>query len=367
MTQFDFWLERLARRVRWGEFLHRVANWLAVYLLAAGTIVLMGKLAVPRQSWPGPLEAADQQAVAWLLGLVVLGGALPVGVTWWLSQRSRMTRVDLVAWLDRRLDAGGLLMTLSETPDSSWNERLPVAEAAWKRCLPQVRPRRFTRQLLVPVVFLVIACAMPWRTALPGTVLRDTVGQRETGELVRLLEELKEAGILEEEEQEQLDEAIEQLAADTRREPLTHEKWETVDTLRERMQMKLDSANLSVQKALESIKALEELEFDKSGAPLDEKHAEQLRQDIEEALKKITQGKSPGDLPESLKELARRLKRQQEGQKSGGREGQSRQFQLPRDAAQRQQALQELQEFLQQESQRLQELRQQAQRNPGGT
>ena len=73
MTQFDFWLERLARRVRWGEFLHRVANWLAVYLLAAGTIVLVGKLVVPRQSWPGPLEAADQQAVAWLLALVVLG------------------------------------------------------------------------------------------------------------------------------------------------------------------------------------------------------------------------------------------------------------------------------------------------------
>ena len=258
-------------------------------------------------------------------------------------------------------------MTLSETPDSSWSERLPVAEAAWKQCLPQVRPRRFTRQLLVPVVFLVVACAVPWRTVVPGTVLRDTVGQRETEELVKLLEELKEVGVLEEEEQEQLEEAIEQLAADTRREPLTHEKWETVDTLRERMQMRLDSASLSVQKALESIQAIEEMEFDENGVPLDDKHAEQLRQDIEEALKKLTQGKSLGDLPQSLKELAQRLKRQQEGQKSGGTEGQGRQFQLPRDAAQRQQALQELQEFLEQESQRLQELRQLAQRKPGGT
>ena len=42
MSQFDQWIDRLARRVRLGEFLHRAANWLAVYLLAVGGLILAG-------------------------------------------------------------------------------------------------------------------------------------------------------------------------------------------------------------------------------------------------------------------------------------------------------------------------------------
>ncbi|MFP6768159.1 MAG: hypothetical protein VB859_08315 [Planctomycetaceae bacterium] len=367
MTQFDHWIERLARRVRWGEFLHRAANWLAVYLLLVGGLVLAGKLLVPRTDWPGLVGGEYRAAVAWLLLACVAGGVVPVAITWWRSRRSRMTRTDLVAWLDGRLEAGGLLMTLCETSDqpaadgTCWSASLPEAESAWRICLPRVRPRRFTRHLFVPVVFLVIACMIPWRVALSST-LRDTVGQRETEQLVELLEELKQAGVLEEQEQEQLEEEIQHLAEDTRRVPLTHEKWETVDTLRERMQMKLDSASLSVEKALEAIESLKVAEFDEKGEPVDGEHGEQLREDIEEAVRKLTQGKSPGELPESLKNLAEKLQRQQQGA-----DGKQRSLDLPSDAGERQQALQDLQEFLQQESQQLEQLRQQAQRNPGGT
>jgi hypothetical protein len=95
-------------------------------------------------------------------------------------------------------------------------------------------------------------------------------------------------------------------------------------------------------------------------------------------------------LPPGLQELVRREQQQQSGksggktdtksgsqgeQKAGGTDKGHRkrssstvdQFGLPRDPAERQQALQELKEFLQQEARRLEKLQQQAQRNPGGT
>jgi len=409
MSQFDHWIERLARRVRWGEFLHRAANWLAVYLMVAGGVVLAAKLLVPRETWPGPLAGEYAVAVGWLLVICGLGAAVPLVISWRRSARSRLSRTDLVAWLDCRLGAGGLLMTLSETPDSSdvtetadasgrWSAELPGHEAAWRNSMPTVRPTRFTRYLVVPVLFAMIACVVPWRTAYSSSTLRDTVGQRETQQLVQLLEELKQAGVLAEKEQEKLDEEIRKLAEDTQRSPLTHEKWETVDSLREQMQMRLDSTARSLDKALAAVESLEAAEFDAKGelTNLDAQYSEQLLEDIRDALK----NKSLDDLPPSLQELARRYQRQQsgrqgqgkqgkgqkgeagEGNKSGGKQGEKGQggkkpgkqssagtgrFGLPSDPAARQQALQDLREFLQQESLQLEQLQQQAQRNPGGT
>ena len=423
MSQFDQWIDRLARRVRIGEFLHRAANWLAVYLLAVGGLILAGKLLVPRELWPGPLGGDYRSAVSWLLVLCGLGAAMLLAITWWKSERSRLSRTDLVAWLDRRLEAGGLLMALSETATatddqpSRWATALPAHQEAWRKSMPPVRPRRFTRYLAVPVLFTIVACVVPWRAAFSSSTLQNTVGQRETQELVELLEELREAGVLEEQEQEKLDEEIHKLAEDTKRSPLTHEKWETVDSLRERMQMRLDSSARSLDKALSAIDSLEAAEFDQNGelTNLDQEYSEQLLEDIRDALKNT----SMDELPPSLQDLARRYQRQQAGQegekqkgekqkgekqkgedgkerkgqgkqagdksgrqgkanRSGGKTGaakrsksssggKSRRFGLPRDPAERQQALQDLKEFLQQESQQLQQIQQQAQRNPGGT
>jgi len=410
MSQFDQWIDRLARRVRLGEFLHRAANWLAVYLLAVGGLILAGKLLVPREIWPGPLGGGYRPAVSWLLALCGLGSAVLLAISWWKSERSRLSRSDLVAWLDRRLGVGGLLMTLSETATAaddqaaSWATALPEHQEVWRKSMPPVRPRRFTSYVAVPVVFAIVACVVPWRMAFSSSTLQNTVGQRETQELVQLLEELKEAGVLEQQEQEKLDEEIRKLAEDTSRSPLTHEKWETVDSLRERMQMRLDSSARSLDKALLAITSLESAEFDSNGelTDLDPEYSEQLLEDIRDALKNT----SIDELPPSLQDLARRYSRQQAGQKDEGQKGEgqkgegqkgedgketkgqekqandksgrrgkknksaggtNRRFGLPRDPAQRQQALQDLKEFLQQESQQLQELRQQAQRNPGGT
>jgi len=427
MSQFDRWIERLAWRVRWGEFLHRAANWLAIYLMVAGGVVLAAKLLVPRETWPGPLSGEYAAAVGWLLVICGLGAAVPLLVSWRRSAQSRLSRTDLVAWLDRRLGAGGLLMTLSETPDvtdstdvtetadasARWSAKLPGQDAAWQMSMPLLRPTRFTRYLAVPVLFAMIACVVPWRTAYSSSTLRDTVGQRETQQLVQLLEELKQAGVLDEKEQEKLDEEIRKLADDTRRSPLTHEKWETVDSLREQMQMRLDSTARSLDKALAAVESLESAEFDAKGelSKLDQQYSEQQLEDIRDALK----NKSLDELPPSLQDLVRRYQRQQsgkgrqgqgkqgkgekgevgkgnksggkkdgtgQGKKGGGKKGETGQgqqgqgkrsssgagrFGLPSDPAERQQALQDLKEFLEQESRQLEQLQQQAQRNPGGT
>ena len=50
MSQFDRWIDRLALRVRWGEFLHRAAKGLPIYLVVAGTVILACKLLVPREA-----------------------------------------------------------------------------------------------------------------------------------------------------------------------------------------------------------------------------------------------------------------------------------------------------------------------------
>ena len=248
---------------------------------------------VPREIWPGPLGGGYRPAVSWLLVLCGLGSAVLLAISWWKSERSRLTRTDLVAWLDRRLGVGGLLMTLSETATSaddqaaSWATALPEHQEVWRKSMPPVRPRRFTSHVAVPVVFAIVACVVPWRMAFSSSTLQNTVGQRETQELVQLLEELKEAGVLEQQEQEKLDEEIQKLAEDTSRAPLTHEKWETVDSLRERMQMRLDSSARSLDKALSAVTSLESAEFDSNGelTDLDPEYSEQLLEDIRDALK----------------------------------------------------------------------------------
>ena len=53
----------------------------------------------------------------------------------------------------------------------------------------------------------------------------------------------------------------------------------------------------AIEKALEAIESLKVAEFDEQGEPVDGEHAEQLREDIEEAVRKLTQGKSPANCP----------------------------------------------------------------------
>lgn len=327
----DRWIDRYRRRLEFGRLLGRTADCLSGCLLVFGSLVLVVKLLLPAL-WPG---------VLWT-GLA----AVPVvGFLWLLTRREAYSRSESVALLDRKLDAGGLLMTLAETPDDRWAEQLSAGNRVWRDSLPKVRPVRLLKLLALPVLFAVGACFVPLRDARTQSVLHKTVGQQAAEELQTTLSLLEEAEVLADEEEQQLREEIDKLAEETEQTPLTHEKWETVDALRDRLRMRLDSAELSVAKARQAANALSEA--GRNGERLSEDRVAQLERDALQALEQLGRRKSSSPLPDDLRSDLQRLS--QDGE-----------FRMPRDSVERQKLLAELNEYLEQESHRLAELRQQS-------
>lgn len=337
MNAFEHWIDRCSSRLAMGRLLESLAGLLAVFLFVFGTAVLVVKLAAP-EWWP---------QVLWL-GL----GVAPVAVwAWRASRRRAFTRRETVALLDQRVGAGGLLMTLSESPDLRWSDRLPRLEAQWSASLPKLRPVRFARLLALPAVFALAACFIPLRQAQPEPILKQTVSRTEARELEEILDSLEETSALDKEERDELREEIQKLQEETKDAPLTHEKWETVDALRQKMQTRVESAAATVTKALEAAMSLD---GGPEGQELDDERKERLEQDLLDALRKMAEngafdGATAANLPDALKQLIK-----QNATK------------LPLDETLREELLDELQEFLDQESAKLAECRGKCQ-NPGSS
>src|SRR6516225_1845586 len=107
----DRWIDRYAARIRLGEFLQRAAETGAAFFFAFGATVLVVKLLIP-QAWPSVLWGG--------LGLIPA-----FALAWCLAGRNHASRWQSVARLDTALSTGGLLMMLSELPDSEWEKALP--------------------------------------------------------------------------------------------------------------------------------------------------------------------------------------------------------------------------------------------------
>lgn len=330
MTSTERWVRKHSRRLAFGRFLEHFAEWFAGFLFAFGAIVLAVKLVAPNL-WP---------QVLWI-GLA----AVPVAfAAWALSRRNGFSRAESIAMIDRKLDAGGLLMTLCEKPDDGWTNRLP-SEAAWRQVLPKLRPVRIARFLILPLAFAAAACLIPPREARTELVRPNAVGQEAAEQLGESLKLLEEANILEEKDKEELREAIQTLAEETENTPLTHEKWETVDALREKLRMRADAASIVVSQGEAAAGALSDAE-ESDGEELSAERRERLEQDVLDALKKLsTGGKLPGESTELGKKLSKLA--------SSGK------FQLGKDEAERKKTLGELKEFLKKESQKLSECRSQ--------
>ncbi|MDA0281917.1 MAG: hypothetical protein O3B86_01065 [Planctomycetota bacterium] len=327
----ELWIARCWKRLRFGQFLTSAADWLAVYLFVLGSAVLLTKLAVP-QFWPN---------VLWLVA-----GAVPVAVAaWWVSGRELFSRTESVALLDNRLEAGGLLMTLCEAPDALWEERLPQLESLWRSSLPQYRPVRFARQMAGPFAFVLAACLVPLREIEAAPALRNTAGEQATSQLQELLTELEKSDVLDEEEKKELEDEIAKLVEETRETPLTHEKWETVDALQERMRMRVETTAAELATAQQALAALKNA-ADGDFSSLSIESLEMLSKDVLEMLQKMADKGAFDKLPKDLSDQLQRLMKDSNGQ-----------FQLPKDPAELSELLDELDGFLQGESQKLSELR----------
>ena len=324
MAPVHRWIDRFEKRLLWGRFLQRAAESLAVALFVFGTAVLIVRLWIPH-AWP---------YVLWLAVGVMPAAAL----AWYQARRSRDARSRAVAMLDQALDTGGLLMTLTEQPDPQWAERLPQAEIVWREALPRIRPRRFASYLALPLLFAVASCFVPLREASSTPILRNSVGQQATEQLEELLTALDE--VLPEEEKKELEKEIEKLAEETRQTPLTHEKWETIDALRERMTARVEAATAEASKFSDAVAQL--AKAGDENLPLSEENLLRLEKDAVDALQQLMKKGAFDSAPQSLKDQLQRL---------------SQKKRLPSDPAEREKLLDELREHLDQEERKLSELR----------
>lgn len=338
MPPMNRWIELFQRRVLLGEFLHRAADALAIFLFVFGTAVLTVRLTFP-QMWPH---------VLWLAI-----GALPVAAgAWCLARQKLQSRRETIAMLDQRLVAGGLLMTLAERPDEEWSEHLPKIRSLWANALPRLFPKRFTSYLALPILFAVASCFVPLREAKSTPVTPQAVAQNATQQLEELKESLDQAEILQEEEKKELEEEVSKLQEETKETPLTHENWETVDALTERLQLRVDDASAKASKFQEAVAQLAKAAGGQ-GEQLSPEAKEQLEKDVEEAIEQLQKKGSQsseigpgkqGSGKQSLKDKLQRLMK----------DGKAR---LPTDPKERQELLDQLKEELEKEKEKLSELR----------
>lgn len=335
MSDRDRWITRHLRRLRMGQFLQRAGEWLAGFLILFGMVVLLTRRLVPAL-WPH---------VLWL-SVAAVPAAL---FAWWLSRRGAFTRGESVALLDRSLGAGGLLMSLTEVPDAEWHRHLPQLEDRWRESLPRFRPRRFASCVALPLVFAIAVCFVPLRriesNELPPPV---TAGQLAAERLEQLLAAVQQADTLTEKEEEALSEEIHKLVEEARRTPLTHEKWETVDALEQRMRMELTKAQLGTEK-LSAAASLLAQALSGAGPPLTE---DQLRELEDELLDTLLEQPESSPAAAGAAGTSARQALLQKLTKGG-----TAKASLPRDPAEREQLLTELQQLLEAEQVKLSELR----------
>jgi hypothetical protein len=343
MSQFEAWIARQRRRLSLGVFLTAFADAMAVFLLVFGSCVLVVKLAEPGL-WPG------------VLGLAAV--AVPLTAwAWWSSRQRAFSRVQAVALLDTKTGANGLLMTLCEAADrersvngaaahgsdNAWAERLAAWNPKWQNAVPRLRPVRAARRLWLPAVFAIGCCCIPLREARTESQRANFVGKQQAESLADSLQVLRESEVLDQKESQDLEQAIDKLAAETKTTPLTHESWEVVDSLRETMRVRAEESLMAATKAQDALERLA-ADAEKTQSSLTAERREQLEQEAIESLRKLSKdGRFSKASPELQKKLQQLLK--------------DHHITLPKDAKEREKTLSDLKKFLDDESKKLSKFR----------
>jgi hypothetical protein len=341
VNQFEQWIARQRRRLSLGVFLTAFTDAMALFLLVLGSSVLLVKLARPGL-WPGVLCLAA-------LVLPLLAWA------WWTSRRRGFSRSQAVALLDSKTGVNGLLMTLCETTgpqsngghwvnghtavESGWAECLAAQNPDWRTGLPRLRPVRAARRLWLPVLFVVGCCCVPLREARTESLRTNFVGTQAAESLAQTLQVLRDNEVLEQKESENLQQAIDKLAAETKSTPLTHESWEVVDSLRETMRVRAEESMMAASKAQDALDRLGE-DAKQNASSLSAERRDQLEQEVAESLRKLSKsGRFSKASPELQKKLQQLMK--------------DNHLSLPKDAKEREKMLSDLKKFLKDESKKI--------------
>lgn len=306
---------------------------------------ILGPLAAVVWSWAGLLLAAK---LWWPVAVPVAlwAGALlvPAASIWRFTQRRpTVSRSDAAVWLDHELEAGGLIVALEEAPDERWAALLPQSHQRWRESLPRGPWSRVLQSLAWPALFLTGTMMIPARQPVSAAVVETTLGQETARKLADMAGALDSLPLFDPAEKAQLKSEIAALSEEVKRAPLTHEKWETVDALRQRLKFRVDQAGSELGQAGQILSLLTAA-MDAGGGPIP---ADQQRQLEQQALGVVQKFATPENLSrlQSLVEQPAVREMLQQGVTS-----------LPSDPAQRQELLQGLQQAVSGEARELQSL-----------
>ncbi|MEM1061053.1 MAG: hypothetical protein AAGJ97_01870, partial [Planctomycetota bacterium] len=231
-----------------------------------------------------------------------LAAALPVAaaaVCWRVFSRREDDAAASAAAIDRKLGLGGLLMSLGERSGPAWADRLPVDAAKWRDALPKLRPTRFASWVGPAAAFTAVAFLIPPREAV-STPTTGGVATRQAAErLEEILDAFREAEIADEEEISELEEQVEELTERAESEALTHETWESFDTLEESFRQRFDGSRRALAEAIAAADGA--LTAAADGLPLDDAISESLAQAL--AATSGIPGMNAASLPSDLRKL----------------------------------------------------------------
>lgn len=271
MTDVRTWIDRCCRRLNRGVVLRTAADWLAVWLCAFGTSLLVVKYAWPGW-WPHVLWGA-----ATLVPVLVLAGRRAL--------RQRFLASDGAALLDRRLGTDGLLMTVSERGDARWGQTLPGDEQAWLAALPRLRPVRFARIVALPLAFAATALLIPARAERQKSRHPRGPALQTFAELPDAVQAAAEAGLFEDstEYQRRKEEAEDLKQATTGAPPSAHQ-YQQEEAIRTRIQNLAENERRVAERGRNAAREL--AASAKTGKTLSTRRRQQLERDVAAALKR---------------------------------------------------------------------------------
>jgi hypothetical protein len=218
-------ISRFTRRLALLLTLKHSIALIAAWSFAWGTVALVLRIATATSRRP------------LLLGAIGIVAAIIAAAV--ISRKQLPSRSSVRAMLDEQNDCGGLLMAAGDAEIGGW----PVPEIA----LPRVRWRKARALTLcaASIAFVAISLLVPMRFVTINAA-RSLDVSREAEDLAAQIEALKEAQVIEEARAEELEQKLDQLAAESSGEDPA-KTWEALDHLTDAVEK---AAKDAVEKAI---------------------------------------------------------------------------------------------------------------------
>ena len=228
-------LQRLTRRLALGLFLETWPVWAVASLLVSGVVVLVARLFVA--------DMAPFLPWFWLAPLVASVPALFVCVR-------RMYRpAHVLALADALAGGDGLLLALSERPDTAWAGAAALQRIAMLP-LPRLRPWRQLRLIPPSLAFLGIALLVPQRV-MPASS-QNALASQIVADVTAGVAAMKKEQLITPEEEKKLEQEIERIRRGAARR-VDASSWEAADAMQERVAASLAAKRDAVKWAQESL------------------------------------------------------------------------------------------------------------------